>query len=111
MTAVPDLMVTLTTGTQVPWSVFKTWSVTKQNKNLAPKPVLSEQGRARIIEANKNKKASAETRAKMSAALKGKPLNKPRSAETLAKIGAGVRAAALAKDLVADHTPKPAVSQ
>jgi hypothetical protein len=81
MTAVPDLMVTLATGTQVPWSEFKTWSPQKQARNLATVKV-SEQGRAKMSAASKGRPKSAETRARMSASRFG--LHK--SYDTRAKI-------------------------
>ena len=78
---VPDLMVTLANGTQVPWSEFKTWSPHKQAMSIL--------------------KVSAETRARMSAALKGRvitpqhreqlrqaSLGQTKTAETRAKISA-----------------------
>ena len=80
MTAVPDLMVTLATGTQVPWSEFKTWSAQRQGRSLVPY-VVSDETRARSSAANKGKTVSAETRAKRSEALKGRK----RTAEARAK--------------------------
>ena len=80
MTAVPDLMVTLATGTQVPWSEFKTWSAQRQGRSLVPY-VVSDDTRARSSAANKGKTVSAETRAKRSEALKGRK----RTAEARAK--------------------------
>ena len=71
MTAVPDLMVTLANGDQVPWSVFRTWSVMKQTNNLRPSHMT---------------KHSAETRAKIGATNKGKLLGKTRPLEVGAKI-------------------------
>ena len=80
MTAVPDLMVTLATGTQVPWSEFKTWSAQRQGRSLVPY-VVSDETRSRSSAANKGKTVSAETRAKRSEALKGRK----RTAEARAK--------------------------
>jgi hypothetical protein len=86
MTAVPDLMVTLATGTQVPWSEFKTWSAQRQGRSLVPY-VVSDETRARSSAANKGKTVSAETRAKRSAALKGRK----RTAEARAKASVSLR--------------------
>lgn len=64
MTAVPDLMVTLATGTQVPWSEFKTWSHHKQAMSLLK---VSEETRARRSAALKGREVTPEHRAKISA--------------------------------------------
>lgn len=61
-----ELLVTLTNGSQVPWSEFRTWSAVKQAKNLVK---MSEETRAKISAANKGKKHSAEARAQISEAV------------------------------------------
>jgi hypothetical protein len=72
MTAVPDLLVTLANGTQVPWTEFKTWSAIKQTRNLVP-VVYTAEARAKMSAASKGLPKSAETRARMSASRFGLP--------------------------------------
>jgi len=93
-----DLLVTLANGTQVPWSVFRTWSARKQSCSLIERK-YSDETRAKLSAARKGamqtqesrlisklanlgKTQSAEHRAKRSAALKGRP----KSPEHVAKI-------------------------
>jgi hypothetical protein len=93
MTAVPDLMVTLANGTQVPWSVFRTWSGMKQANNLRPSHMTqhSAEARAKIGASNKGKLLGRtrplEVCAKIGASNKGKQLGKTRPLEVCAKIG------------------------
>jgi len=111
MTAVPDLMVTLANGDQVPWSVFRTWSARKQTLNLIERK-YSEETRAKLSAARKGatqtqesremsrlanlgKVVSEEHRAKIGAALKGKPkspehVQKAVQAKKLKKINATI---------------------
>jgi hypothetical protein len=64
-----ELLVTLANGTQVPWSVFKTWSAVKQQKNLVPTR-HSQEARAKISKASSTRQTDAEVRAQISARSK-----------------------------------------
>jgi hypothetical protein len=89
MSTVPEIMVTLANGTQVPWSEFRLWDGRKKHANLFP-PSQTAEGRARIsaartgtyhgelteegwnkiVAANKGRTISEEHRARISAAMK-----------------------------------------
>ena len=97
MTAVPDIMVSLRDGTQVPWSVFRTWSASKQAQNVSKYRPSAEtrakmsaraQGRektpehrARIGQSNLGKKHTDETRALVGAQSRGRNLGAVRTPE------------------------------
>ena len=97
MTAVPELMVTLATGEQVPWTEFRTWSKQKQAHRIRN---MTQESRAQMLATKRQNpyRHTDESKAKMSAAGKGRAksletiekirqakIGKPRSAETLAK--------------------------
>ena len=100
MTAVPDLMVTLANGTQVPWTEFREWSYQKQTHSIRG---MSQESRAKMLETKKQnpQRHSDETKAKLRQAHVGKPktlesiekmrqkkIGKSRSAEACAKTSA-----------------------
>ena len=100
MSQVAEVMVTLATGTQVPWTEFRTWSRQKQARSLVT-PVLTPESRDKIGAANRGKTLSEETRARMGSSRRGRPrpqevkdklraanLGKTLSDETRAKIKA-----------------------
>jgi hypothetical protein len=59
MTAVPDLLVTLANGTQVPWTEFKTWSAIKQTHSIKG---MSQETRVKMSVAAKRRQATPRTR-------------------------------------------------